>query len=144
MGDRYINRYNTFCKCLINLNRCTTADPNMPFVLEGIVTIFSYTFDVAWKVLKDILIKRLEVTGFASGSPMEVLQASFSNGLIDSDVWIHMLRCRNRLAHDYDGEFAKEMFDIIVKEYTSEFNKLSNTIEHYYDSGELKQLNSFS
>ena len=36
--------------------------------------------------MKDVLIKRLGITDFAIGSPREVLQTAFMNGLISDDI----------------------------------------------------------
>ena len=35
MENKYINRYNTFCKSLKNLEKSRYADPKKDFVLEG-------------------------------------------------------------------------------------------------------------
>lgn len=68
MENKFINRYNTFCKSLQNLEKSKTADPKAAFVLEGTVLNFSLTFDISWKVMKDILIKKLGILDFAIGS----------------------------------------------------------------------------
>ena len=51
-------------------------------------------------LLEDILVKLLGIDDIALGSPRANLQAAFSNGLIDDDVWLQMLKTRNLLAHD--------------------------------------------
>ena len=48
MENKSINRYNTFCKSLKNLEKSRYADPSADFVLEGTVLNFSLTFDIAW------------------------------------------------------------------------------------------------
>ena len=106
MENKSINRYNTFCKSLKNLEKSRYADPSADFVLEGTVLNFSLTFDIAWKVMKDILVKNMGILDFATGSPRETLQQAFTNRLIDDDTWMQMLKTRNQLAHDYDGSFA--------------------------------------
>lgn len=73
MENKFINRYHTFCKSLSNLEKSLRADPKADFVLEGTVLNFNLTFDIAWKVMKDILIKKLEILDFAVGSPRETL-----------------------------------------------------------------------
>lgn len=108
MENKYINRYRSFCRSLKNLEKSRKADPTADFVLEGTVLNFSLTFDISWKVMKDILVKELGVLDFAMGSPRETLQQAFANGMIDSDLWMQMLRVRNQLAHDYDGTFAAD------------------------------------
>ena len=69
---------------------------------------------------------------FAMGSPRETLQQAFSNGIIDDDQWMQMLRSRNQLAHDYDGTFAKEKFQDIIGGYLPSFEKLKDKVEKYY------------
>ena len=97
MENKFINRYNTFCKSLSNLAKSKTADPKTDFVLEGTVLNFSLTFDISWKVMKDILIKKMGILDFAVGSPRETLQQAFTNGIIDDDTWLQMLKSRNHL-----------------------------------------------
>ena len=40
MENKFINRYNTFCRCLENLKKSQKADPEADFVLEGTVQNF--------------------------------------------------------------------------------------------------------
>lgn len=132
MESKYINRYHTFCKSLENLRKSLKADPKVDFVLEGTVLNFNLTFDISWKVMKDILIKELGVLDFAIGSPRETLKQAFVNGIVDNDQWLQMLRVRNQLAHDYDGSFAAERFQDIIKVYYPLFEKLREKVEKYY------------
>lgn len=132
MESRYINRYNTFCNSLKNLEKSRHADPKADFVLEGTVLNFSLTFDIAWKVMKDILVKHMEILDFATGSPRETLQQAFVNRIIDDDQWMQMLRARNQLAQDYDGSYAMEKFNDIVNIYYPLFEELKNKASEYY------------
>ena len=133
MGSKYINRYNTFCKSLKNLEKSKSANPEADFVLEGTVLNFTLTFDISWKVMKDILVKEMGIINFATGSPRETLQQSFVNGIIDDDQWLQMLKSRNFLAHDYDGSFAAEKFQEIIKTYIPLFEKFRDKVKKYYD-----------
>lgn len=132
MESKYINRYHTYCKCLENLEKSKNADPNADFVLEGTIMNYNLTFDIAWKVMKDILVKQLEILDFAVGSPRETLQQAFTNKIIEDDNWIQMLKTRNQLAHDYDGTFAAEKFDDIIHIYCPLFEKLKEDVKKYY------------
>lgn len=134
MENKFINRYNTFCKSLQNLEKSKTADPKAAFVLEGTVLNFSLTFDISWKVMKDILIKKLGILDFAIGSPRETLQQAFTNKLIQDDRWLQMLRLRNRLAHDYDGSFAAASFSEIIDVYYPLFVQFKEAAAKYYHS----------
>ena len=132
MENRFINRYNTFCKSLQNLEKSRSADPEADFVLEGTVLNFSLTFDIAWKVMKDILVKQLGILDFAAGSPRVTLQQAVANGLIDDDQWMLMLKSRNQLAHDYDGTFAAEKFQDIIMVYYPLFERFKEKAAGYY------------
>ena len=134
MENKFINRYNTFCKSLQNLEKSKTADPKAAFVLEGTVLNFSLTFDISWKVIKDILIKKLGILDFAIGSPRETLQQAFTNKLIQDDRWLQMLRLRNRLAHDYDGSYAAASFSEIIDVYYPLFVQFKEAAAKYYHS----------
>ena len=130
--NKFINRYNTFCRCLENLKKSQKADPEADFVLEGTVQNFNLAFDISCKVMKDILVKNMGITDFAIGSPREVLKTAYVNGLIDDDEWLVMLKARNQLAHDYDGEYAKEIFDSVNQKFYKSFEKFKNNVAVYY------------
>ena len=131
MANKFINRYNTFCKSLKKLEKSRYADPDSDFVLEGTVLNFSLTFDIAWKVMKDILVKDMEILNFATGSPRETLQQAFQNRLIEDDKWIQMLKVRNQLAHDYDGTLALEKFADIIHVYYPLMEKFKDKAAKY-------------
>ena len=131
MENRSINRYRTFCKSLKNLEKSRHADPAADFVLEGTALNFSLTFDIAWKVMKDILVKDLGILDFATGSPRETLQQAFFNRLIEDDGWMQMLKIRNQLAHDYDGSFVAERFWDIIHVYYPLLDKFKDTAARY-------------
>lgn len=82
--------------------------------------------------MKDILVEELGVLDFAMGSPRETLQQAFANGMIDSDLWMQMLRVRNQLAHDYDGTLAAERFQDIIEKYYPLFERFKENAGKYY------------
>ena len=65
----------------------------------------------------------------AAGSPREVLRESFKAELISDEAWMKMLRVRNELAHDYDGEIVKEHCDAIIGTYIDLFYAFENTVK---------------
>ncbi len=132
MESKSINRYHTFCRSLKKLEKSRTADVEKDFVPEGTVLNFSLTFDISWKVMKDILVKEMGILDFAIGSPRETLQQAFQNKIIEDDRWIQMLKTRNQLAHDYDGTFAKEKFREIIECYYPLFEQLKERVQKYY------------
>ena len=136
MDEKFNRRFTSFCNSLDALSEAKNRDFSDSFVLSGTSAKFSITFDLAWKVMKDILVKQLGITDFAIGSPRAVLQAAFTNGLIRDDVWMKMLKTRNLLAHDYDGTIAERKFDIIISDYYDAFTEFKNTVTKYYDGSQ--------
>lgn len=98
-------------------------------LLYGSRAKFSITFDLAWKVMKDILIQYYAITGFVAGSPREVLRESFKANLISDEAWMKMLRVRNELLHDYDGEIVKEYCNTIIGSYIDLFYDFEATVQ---------------
>ncbi|MFO7153985.1 MAG: nucleotidyltransferase substrate binding protein [Caldicoprobacter oshimai] len=81
---------------------------------EGLIQRFEYTFELAWKTLKDYL----ESQGVLAGFPREVIKAAFHYGLIeDGDIWLDMLEKRNLMAHTYDEERFKLVVENIRESY---------------------------
>ena len=140
MENKFINRYRTFCNCLNNLIKSQNADPEQDFVLEGTIQNFNLTFDISWKVMKDILVKKLEITNFALGSPREVLQTAFTNRLIDDDRWLEMLKIRNQLVYDYDGSLAENVFQKIVETYIILFERFRDENKKFYENWDKDEM----
>ena len=109
MDDKFYKRYESFRKSLAALAEVRNRDLNDSFVMSGAGAKFSITFYLALKVMKDIIIQDYAVVDFPKGSPREVLRKAFDFQLISSEVWMEMLRNRNELTHDYDGEVIKEI-----------------------------------
>ncbi len=131
MDAKYINRYHSFCSSLESLEKAKTRDSSDEFVISGTIQKFNLTFDISWKVMKDIIVKYHQILDFATGSPRETLRIAHSVRLIEDDEWMRMLKLRNELAHDYDGELAKASFDEIIGSYLSLFQKFREEAKKY-------------
>ena len=90
---------------------------------------FSIAMNLAWKVMKDIIVGYYEITDFVTGSPKEVLKKAFQAKLISDDTWLEMLRTRNELAHDYDGAIIKSACMTIIGRYLDLFYDFRNTVD---------------
>ena len=91
--------------------------------VDGVLHRFEFTFELAWKTMKDYL----EYQGIIEkiGSPREVIKEAFSAGLIeDGEVWIKMMLSRNNLSHLYDEETSRKIYDNIKDSYIIEIEKL--------------------
>lgn len=129
MDGKFIKRYESYKRSLASLAEAKERDLSDSFVLSGTSAKFSITFDLAWKVMKDILIQHYSIIDFVAGSPREVLRAAFGAGMIEDDVWMEMLKVRNWLAHDYDGNIAKENCGKIVEVYLDLFFRFQEKVE---------------
>ena len=117
MDAKCRKRFNSYKKSLASLAEARERDMGDSFVLSGTSAKFSITFDLAWKVMKDILVQHYAIIDFVAGSPREVLRAAFRAKLIDDEIWMEMLKVRNQLAHDYDGQIVEKYCEDIVKVY---------------------------
>lgn len=132
MKSKSINRYASFCRSLENLKKSRPKNPAEDMVLEATIQRFCLSFDLSWKVMKDILTESMGILDFATGSPRDTLQTAFANGIISDDVWLQMLRVRNKLAHDYDGKIAMAEFDRIVNTFYAILQAFQEQAEQFY------------
>ena len=131
MDKKFMKRYESFQKSLDALNEAKERDMNDSFVLSGTSVKFSITFDLSWKVMKDILVQHYAITDFVAGSPREVLRKAFQAELITGDLWMEMLDVRNRLIHDYDSEIIRQYCGRIVDVYIDTLYEFQKGVEHF-------------
>ena len=129
MDEKFTKRFESFQNSLHSLQEARVRDLTDSFVLSGTSAKFSITFDLSWKVMKDILVQYYAITGFVTGSPREVLREAFQANMIQGDEWMEMLGIRNQLAHDYDGVIVKEHCQSIVQIYISKFEQFEEYVE---------------
>ena len=129
MDEKFNKRFVSFCNSLDALAEARQRDLSDCFVLSGTSAKFSITFDLSWKVMKDILVQYYAITGFVAGSPREVLRESYKANLISDDAWMKMLKVRNELAHDYDCEIVKEHCNTIVEKYIDLFYDFEKAVK---------------
>ena len=83
---------------------------------EGAIQRFEYTFELAWKTLKDYLVYSGVV--FDQITPRSVIKQAFAAKIIqDGQTWIEMLDQRNLMSHTYDDESFRIAFDSISRSY---------------------------
>lgn len=93
--------------------------------IDGTLHRFEFTFELAWKTMKDYL----EYQGVIenTGSPREVIKVAFKQGMIeDGEGWIDMMLSRNSLSHLYDENKSREIYDLIKNKY---INLLKDILE---------------
>ncbi len=122
--QRFVNfkkAYNQFNSAIIDFEILSDLEK------EGLIQRFEYTFELAWKTMKDYLASQEVAVNF----PREVIKAAFHYGLIeDGDVWMDMLDKRNLLAHAYD----EERFKLAVAKIKNNYHKAITQV--YKELGE--------
>lgn len=90
---RWQQRLKDFEKSAQRLKEAASKKEFSDLEKDGVIQRFEFTFELAWKTLKDYL----ENQGFSSvASPKKALQKSFSMDLVsEGNVWINMLEDRN-------------------------------------------------
>jgi nucleotidyltransferase substrate binding protein (TIGR01987 family) len=114
---RWRQRFDNYQKAFAQLSQAIALSKiRMLTKLEeqGMIQAFEYTFELAWKVLKDYLMHMKVEAKF----PREVIKKSFEYDLIDDgDSWLDMLDKRNLMSHAYDEEKAQAALELIQKQY---------------------------
>jgi nucleotidyltransferase substrate binding protein (TIGR01987 family) len=93
---------------------------------QGLIQAFEFTFELAWKTLKDYLeYQKVEVK-----FPRGVIKSAFKYDLIDDgEIWLSMLDKRNLMAHTYDEKTAQIAYNLIVSEFSIQLSLFFQNIE---------------
>ena len=126
---RWIQRFDNYKKALKQLrNAVKLADERKLSELEkqGLIQAFEFTHELSWKTLKDFLNEKGNKEIYGS---KDAVREAFKYNLIDNgDIWMDMIKSRNRTSHTYEEEVANEIVDLITQKYLKEFEKLSKTL----------------
>ena len=122
---RWQYRFRNFSRAFALLQEAAEDDPSHLSDLEreGLIQRFEYTFELAWKTLKD----RLEHDGIRipTITPRNVIQAAFAAKMIDDgEGWIDMLTDRNAMSHEYDLGTSKRVAHDVHGRYLDLFKAL--------------------
>ena len=122
---RWIQRYSNYhkaCGRLLELTGERSLDDLSELEVEGLVHRFEYTFELAWKVLQDLL----SLGGFQfMPGPNGVIKTAFEAGYItDHDGWRAMLKSRNVFTHIYDENEILDTVKLIYSDFAPLFKTL--------------------
>lgn len=125
MEERWLQRKEDLIKATARLQEALNVENVTDVVIDGALHRFEFTFELAWKTMKDYL----EYVGLIqkTGSPREVLQNAYQNDLIDNgEDWIEMMLSRNTLSHLYDEDESREIYEKIKNKYADMIEELIN------------------
>jgi len=122
---RWRQRFENFDKAYKQFNAAILDFESLSVLeKEGLIQRFEYTFELAWKTLKDYLESNEVIAKF----PREVIKAAFHYDIIiDGEVWMDMLDKRNILAHTYD----EERFNFAIKKIKEEYYEAISQVHSY-------------
>lgn len=114
---RWKQRFQNYEKVFKRLSRAievVKATPDDDLLQSGLVQTYEYTFELAWKTLKDYL----TLEGFEVRSPRETIRQGFQSGYImNGEDWLQALADRNLTTHIYDDEIIIRVLSDIFERY---------------------------
>lgn len=124
---RWKQRFENFEKAFLQMEKWRQlVDPNI-FEQQWIIQWFEFTFELAWKTMKDFLKSKWVSLAF----PKDVILEWFEKWIIKNwNIWEEMLNERNKLSHIYDNRLAikavKKINSVYYKEIWDFLNYLKN------------------
>ena len=127
-GRRWQQRLDTFGTALAQLTNACERDWYDYLELAGLIKTFEFSFELSWKVLKDLLFyERHDVR-----TPRAVIRKSFEVDYIDEsdcETLLDALDNRNLLSHAYLLDMAKEAETLIKERYHPALLELQRTLD---------------
>lgn len=123
---RWKQRFSNFKKATAQLTEFIEKGDLNKFEVQGIIQCFEYTFELAWKTMKDYLNQE----GLDVRTPRETIKTAFQIKLVnEGHIWIDALEKRNLLAHTYDEKRATEAEQLIKTKYYKAILHLNTKLE---------------
>ena len=123
---RWRQRLANFRKALLQLTEFMEKPELNKLEKQGLIQCFEYTFELAWKTMKDYL----EEQGYTVQSPRMAIQTGFQMKLIQNGhQWIDALEKRNLMAHTYDERLADEAEQLIRTSYYTMIREFYESLE---------------
>ena len=105
-----------------------------PLEKEGVIQRFEYSWELAWKLLKDYL----EAQGIVleTLTPAATIRAAFAAKIIaDGDTWMRALDARNKMSHTYN----LQVFEKIIQDIKLEYLPLLDALHLFMLEASLKE-----
>jgi len=109
--SNFQNAYRTFLRVLERLD----ANPKDEIVKMALIPSFEFTYELAWKTMKDYL----ESEGFdSSQSSKQTIRTAFQAELIDTpEGWMNAVEKRNLVRDTYENSLLEEAIIFIRQEF---------------------------
>lgn len=124
---RWKQRFYNYQKALTQLTKFIEKEELNELEEQGMIKAFEYTYELAWKVIKDYYEEQGEVT--IQGS-RDALRLAFQRGLItDGENWMKMIQSRIATVHTYNLEIAQQINRDIQNIYFQLFRQFKEKME---------------
>lgn len=101
---------------------------------EGTVQRFEYTWELAWKTLRDYLADNGNAVNVPSAA--NVIRAAFQVNLIeDGDAWIMAMKARNEMSHEYNSDAFERIVVEIKDKYLPLLISVGQKLNDEYATG---------
>jgi nucleotidyltransferase substrate binding protein (TIGR01987 family) len=125
---RWQQRFSNFEKAYTTFLEAVKAykadDQNILYKM-ALIQSFEFTFELAWKTIKDYLKEQ----GISLKFPVEIIKEAFSFGIIEDGIlWTDMLDDRNSTVHEYNEEKSVIIINKIAQKY---FNEITQVVNYF-------------
>lgn len=120
---RWKQRFQNFSRAMHLLRQAVEQDQLNELEQVGLIQCFMFTFELAWKTLKD----KMEDDGIVLNkiSPKDIVRDAYAAKYIDEpEIWFKMISDRNLLSHTYNFQTFESASVVIKQVYVTELDKL--------------------
>lgn len=119
---RWKQRFSNYKKALGQLDELYQLAQLRPLThieMQAMVKAFEFNYELGWNVMKDYL--QYQGNVLITGS-RDAIREAFKAGIVtDGEGWMDMLGNRNKTAHTYNEDVAKDVVEHVVRRYYALF-----------------------
>ena len=124
-----LQKVENFCNAVARLQEAVDAldqHPSDTVVRDGVIQRFEFTFELAWKSLREYMEDQgADMNGIVFSK--QVFKAAYAAQVIgDEQVWLDMLASRNVTSHVYDDAQAANVVADIRERYMQPLSALAD------------------
>ncbi|MCI5125547.1 MAG: nucleotidyltransferase [Candidatus Electrothrix sp. AR5] len=124
---RWKQRFSNYQKALRQLQRFIDKGELSELEEQGLIKSFEYTYELAWNTLKDFLEFKGQSDIYGS---RDAIRKAFQLGIIeDGEIWMDMIKSRNRTSHTYNEDTAKEISRTVISVYSNAFKEMDQKFD---------------
>ena len=125
---RWHQRFVNFENAFLQLEDACKKTNYSNLELAGLVRTFMFTYELSWKVLKDLLYYQ----GSDMKTPRDVIRQSFQVSYLNEDdceLFLKAIDERHKLSHIYNKEEALVAEELIKNQFFPPLDRLHQTLE---------------